>query len=89
MAYEINENTGSLFVNEKKETDNHPDRQGSALIEGVEYWVSGWLKKSKEGKPWLSLSFRPKVRLAGPLVTRGNAPQRDDRSVDLDDEIPF
>lgn len=54
-----NNNTGALFKNDRKEKDTHPDRRGSCNIEGVEYWVSGWLKE-KDGKPWMSLSFQKK-----------------------------
>lgn len=59
MAYEQKPNSGSLFVNDKKESDTHPDRTGSALIGGVEYWVSGWIKEGARGK-WMSLAFKPK-----------------------------
>ena len=57
--YEQKDNSGSLFPNERKETDKHPDRTGTALIDGKEYWVSGWIKDGKKGK-WLSLAFKPK-----------------------------
>jgi len=60
MAYEQKDNSGALFKNERKESENHPDRTGTALIDGVEYWVSGWLKKSKDGEPYMSLAFKPK-----------------------------
>jgi hypothetical protein len=60
MAYETKDMTGSIFANEKKAKDTHPDRTGSCVIDGTEYWVSGWLKKTKDGKPFLSLSFKPK-----------------------------
>jgi len=60
MAYEMKEMSGSLFVNSKKEKDTHPDRNGTALIGGVEYWVSGWIKETKSGDKWLSLAFKPK-----------------------------
>ena len=60
MAYEIKENSGSMFVNTKKEKDTHPDRNGTALIGGVEYYVSGWIKETKSGDKWLSLAFKPK-----------------------------
>jgi hypothetical protein len=60
MAFEQKDNSGAIFVNDHKQEDAHPDRSGSAKIDGVEYWVNGWLKKTKDGKPYLSLSFKPK-----------------------------
>ena len=63
------DNSGAIFVNEKKTADNHPDRSGSAIIGGREYWLNGWLKKTKDGKPYLSLSFKPKDH-ASKLGTR-------------------
>jgi hypothetical protein len=59
MAYEMKPDTGSLWMNERKQSDTHPDRTGSALIDGVEYWVNGWLKESTKGK-YLSLAFKRK-----------------------------
>lgn len=59
MAFEQRENAGSLFKNDKKEKDTHPNATGSALIGGVEYWVSAWTKEGKNGK-WQSLAFKPK-----------------------------
>ena len=60
MAYEMRELSGSIFPNDKKTTENHPGWKGSALVDGVEYWVSGWVKQTNEGKKWVSLSFTAK-----------------------------
>src|SRR5262249_3892353 len=60
MAFEQKDNSGAVFVNDRKEEDAHPDRTGSARIDGVDFWVNGWLRKTRDGKPYLSLSFRPK-----------------------------
>jgi hypothetical protein len=60
MAYEVKDNTGSMFANDRKESANHPDGKGSAMIDGVEYWISSWNKKTAEGKPWRSLAFKRK-----------------------------
>ena len=81
MAYEMKEMSGSLFVNTKKEKDTHPDRNGTALIGGVEYWVSGWIKETKSGDKWLSLAFKPKEQ----------APSKPQPAVDTDneDDVPF
>ncbi len=76
MAETKYDNSGAMFVNDRKEKDTHPDRQGTATIDGVEYWVSGWIKDGKRGK-WLSLAFKRKE------VTNGQ-PRRS-----ADDEIPF
>lgn len=60
MAYEQRDNSGSVFNNGKKESDKHPDRTGSCMIDGVEYWISGWVKKDRNGNPWMSLAFKRK-----------------------------
>jgi hypothetical protein len=51
--------SGALFLNDRKEKDTHPDRSGYIVVNGVEYWLSGWLKE-KDGKPWMSLAVKPK-----------------------------
>lgn len=66
MAYEVKDNTGSMFHNDRKESANHPDAKGSAMIDGVEYWVSGWNKKTQEGKNWRSLAFTRKDQQQAP-----------------------
>ena len=78
MAYEQKPNSGSLFKNEKKEKDTHPNLQGSALIDGVEYWVSAWTKEGKKGK-WISMAFKPKE----------GQDHDDKRPKDKDSDIPF
>jgi hypothetical protein len=81
MAYEMKEMSGSMFVNSKKEKDTHPDRNGTALIGGVEYWVSGWIKETKSGDKWLSLAFKPKEQAP-------SKPQAQNHDTE-DDDIPF
>lgn len=86
MAYEQKPNSGSLFVNDKKEADNHPDFRGSAIVEGVEVWVSGWRKKTKDGKSWLSLAFKPKD---GQGATVRDEARQEPQGDAFSDDIPF
>ena len=65
MAYEIRPNSGSLFRNDKRETENHANATGTVNIDGVEYWISAWTKTKENGEKWQSLSFKRKEPRAG------------------------
>ena len=60
MADFDNTNRGSLFKNDKKTEDKHPDMSGTINIDGTEFLISGWKKTSKAGTGFISLSVRPK-----------------------------
>ena len=87
MEYD-NTNRGSLFRNERKEKETHPDYNGSINIEGTEYYLNGWLKESKAGKKFFSLSVKAKDQdTEKPSVKTKSAPSR---AKDSDgDDIPF
>lgn len=85
--YEQKDNTGAMFVNDKKETELHPDRKGSALIGGVEYWVSGWINESKSGTKYMSLKFSAKEQVQASGVKQAKAAVQE--SVSFDEDIPF
>ena len=80
MAYEQRDNSGSMFKNDRKASDKHADMNGSAMIEGQEYWVNAWRKVDKNGNPWYSFSFKKKEPRQD--ATPSRAPVSDD-------EIPF
>jgi len=90
MAFEVRDNTGSLFKNEKKDKDTHPDYTGNAMIEGREFWISAWLKTGKNGTKFFSFAFKPKdfaqkeARKPDPIST--GRPRQNDMD---DDIIPF
>ena len=72
-----NTNKGVLFNNaDQKQSPSHPDYKGSINIEGVEYWISGWIKPMAKdpAKRFLSLSAQPKQAAAPAPPAR--APQR-------------
>lgn len=60
MAFEVRPDSGSLFRNDRKERDTHPDYKGSALVGGTDYWISAWIKTSKDGRKFMSPSFTAK-----------------------------
>jgi len=87
MAYEQKPNTGSLFKNNKKESDKHPSHAGSINIDGVTYWLSGWVNETTKGEKYFSLKVKPKeVKLDSHNQAKANAyqPEPFDNS-----EIPF
>lgn len=66
MAYEAKDLSGVLFKNEKKTQDTHPDYTGSALIEGVNYFMDAWIKTSTtNGNKFMSFRFKPKNKQPG------------------------
>ena len=77
--FQQRENTGALFKNEQKEQPNHCDYQGSINVGGTEYWLNAWLKKSKNGKNFMSLSVKPKEA----------PPQGYTNKPDFDEDPPF
>lgn len=87
-----NTNRGSIWKNDDKKTDNHPDFTGTLNVEGVEYWVSAWRRQdgASPKAPALSFSIKPKeIQKRKPPM--GNAPAKPGRSLsdDLEDSIPF
>ena len=56
MAYEQKDMTGTLFVNDKKESPQHPDFTGTVLINGVSLRLAAWKNIAKSGKKYLKIS---------------------------------
>ena len=59
MAYEPRDNSGSMFINDKKTKDTHPDYQGKIMVSGVMYYVSSWYKKLEGKKAFFSMALKP------------------------------
>lgn len=54
-----NNNHGTISKNTNKTKENHPDIRGKCIVDGVEYWLAGWLKQNANGS-YYSLAFTPK-----------------------------
>jgi hypothetical protein len=85
-----NTNRGSIWGNDKKETDNHPDFTGSLNVDGVEYWVSAWKRKEDANPKAPALSFTVKSKQdagEGHRDGQGGASSHGDEFES--DDIPF
>lgn len=74
-----NTNRGALFRNKEKEAETHPDYKGSINVAGTEFWLSAWIKESKAGQKFMSLSVKAKDDRQAPKA----------KPADEDSEIPF
>jgi hypothetical protein len=102
MEYD-NTNKGALFQNDRKESDRHPDYRGQINVDGVEYWLSAWIKTiskgPRRGEEMVSLSVTPKEetgRPSGPpksdkarTINRPSAAGERTPELPIDDDIPF
>src|SRR5262249_22965933 len=79
MDYD-NTSRGALFRNDDKDRNDDRDRDysGTLDVEGTEYWNSGWVRTSKSGRKFLSLSVKPKVE---------KPPNKKPRADDFGDDI--
>ena len=92
MAYEMRDNSGSLFKNEDRQKDTHANARGSAVIDGVHYFVDAWTKDGEKGK-WQSLSFKKKDKQPGvaaaPKSPAGGGSMSNRSKADDFDDVPF
>lgn len=66
MAFEQQDNSGSLFLEPKKFTSPKDGKEyesygGSAKIDGKEYWINAFLNTTREGKKLYNIKFKPKI----------------------------
>ena len=78
-----NTNSGALFKNDKK-SDKQPDYRGPLNVDGKDFEVAAWLKKSKAGASFMSLSIQEKDSW------KKDAPKKQPvLDEDFDDDVPF
>tara|TARA_R100000900_G_scaffold133619_1_gene110437 strand:- start:4545 stop:4796 length:252 start_codon:yes stop_codon:yes gene_type:complete len=80
MAEYDNTNTGTFFVNDRKEKPNQPDYNGKIDVEGKTYYLKGWKKVAKSGLSFMSLAVNPADAPANatPAPVGASAPTSDD-----------
>jgi hypothetical protein len=87
MADYDNNLSGVLFKNDKGDNEKRPDYKGSAEIEGVQYWVSAWIRDGAKGK-FMSMKYEKKEQQAA--VSKPAAQQSADTpAAAFDDDCPF
>jgi hypothetical protein len=88
MAYEMRPGSGSLFKNDKKTEERHPNLKGKVMLPNGEVrWLSAWTKKTAAGDTWLSLSVGDLVQGVDqpkPVAAASAGFKADD-----DSDIPF
>ena len=85
-----NTNRGSIWKNDKRESDKHPTHTGSINIDGKEYWLNGWVraKDANEKAPAMSFSVRAKDGGNGTTQRQDHKPNEQDIN-DIESDIPF
>ena len=81
-----NTNSGALFKNDGKQ-GNQPDYRGPLNVDGKDFEVSAWIKKSQAGKSFMSLSIQEKDawKKDDPKAAEAAAAASDD----FEDDVPF
>lgn len=71
MAYEPKPGSFSLFKNDRREKETHPEYKGDGLLpDGTPAWISAWVKEGARGK-FFSISIQPKQPRADADSFRG------------------
>ncbi len=79
--FEHRNGSGTLFINEYKESANHPDYKGEIKTpDGKTYEIAGWVKQGQKGD-FISLNIQE------PYVKKGDAPSSANGV--SDDNLPF
>lgn len=90
MSNYDNTNSGMLAKNDRKEKDTHPDYRGVINVDGVDYWLSAWIKVGRDGskmqgQKYFSLSVKAKDEQAKPAAKGSQGSGFDD----IDSDLPF
>ena len=84
---ETRNNSGAIFKNDNKKTDNHPDYKGKVNVNGKDMEVALWMKTSAKGVKFMSAQFSEPFVKTEPQIQR-NEPQIKEYG-DANDDLPF
>lgn len=86
--YTPTEGKGTIFRNDRKEKDTHPDWRGTAMVNGALVEIALWEREGKRGT-FYSVSVSParERQAAAPQPAREAPPGRGGAAEN--DEIPF
>lgn len=84
-----NTNSGALFKNDKDGKESRPDYKGTLNVNGTDYWISAWLKSSKAGSKYMSLSVQPKEARQDDRRPERGQPVAASAAPEFDDDLPF
>ena len=82
-----NKNSGALFRNEKRATEQHPEYTGKITIEGKDYYLSAWVNEMRNGQKYFAIKATPKD--ATPATTPAPAQPQTSTIPDPVDDLPF
>ena len=88
-VYKVLQQIGTLWTNDDKKTENHPDQSGTVTVDKDEWYMSLWRKISKNNNVnFMSVSVSKKDEQKG---TKSVAAAGGDAPPDkpLNDEVPF
>jgi uncharacterized protein (DUF736 family) len=86
-----NTNSGMLAKNDRKEKDTHPDYRGVINVDGVDYWLSAWIKVGRDGskmqgQKYFSLAVKAKDEQQAKPSSK---PQKTQEPDFPDEDLPF
>ena len=84
-----NKNSGALFRNDKRATEQHPDYTGNMNIDGREYYLSAWVNESaRTGQKYFAIKATPKA-VTVPATTTAPTQSQTSTIADPVDDLPF
>ena len=83
MAFEMKDNTFTLFENDKRGNDKAPDYKGKGMVGGKEVKIAVWKKTGKTGVEYWSGVIEE------PAKTEPEPVKEEQPTIDLGDEVPF